>query len=398
MSTSKTTLVLALWMGFPNVACVAETPVPAPEWYACDDVEQHEGQAHPDAARYQGLVDGGLQLGAPAVSVAVISPDGLWLGSGGQADIAQGISAKSCHKYHVASTTKMLASTAALRLVEQGQFQLDDLAAEFLPSEVIGRVANLELTGSSGVTIRQLMQHTSGIPDYLTMGYFFDAFNFGLEPGSAAEELERIYGLDPWFEPGTDFEYSNANYLLLSLIIAETTGSPSHAAVYQYVTEPLGLDSTFARSEHPMGVVRGYGDLHGNGVLMDHTELTEAVMLGEGKLDGGFVSTASDLATLVRALAKGVLLSEESTSQMQDFLTYEPGEDDGPENGYGLGLARIETAYGGAIGHYGTVYPYQTLAFHFLEQDVTVVVTTNGTVGGVGDWLNSDAPYELLFE
>jgi CubicO group peptidase (beta-lactamase class C family) len=121
-------------------------------------------------------------------------------------------------------------------------------------------------------------------------------------------------------------------------------------------------------------------------------------MGGEGKLDGGLVSSPRDLAVLVRALAHGDLLGADATEQMQAFRPYGPDDREGIEDAYGLGLARIQTPYGPAVGHYGTVHPYQTLAFHLLDRDLTVALTANGYTGEVGDWINSEAPWSLVLD
>jgi D-alanyl-D-alanine carboxypeptidase len=374
-------------------ACAGPS-LPDPSFYDCDDTPLGARSDHPRAERNRRLVEDALELGTPGVSVAVIDTDGTWLGAGGLADLELGVEARPCHRWHVASTTKMLAATSALRLEEDGLLTLDAPAKRWLSPEVVEHVANV----ADGVTVRQLMAHTAGVPDYLTLGFFLDAFNGALQPSSAAEELERIHGAPADFEAGTDFEYSNANYLLLSLVLAEAAGMPAYDVVHEQVTEPLGLVDTLGRSEEPTALVRGYLDLHGDGTLIDFTDNTTAVMAGAGKLDGGFVSTPRDLAVLVRALAHGTLLGEASTEAMQSFRPYGPDDVSGIEDAYGLGLARVQTRYGPAIGHYGTVHPYQTVAFHLVEHDTTIVLAANGYVGDVGDWINSEAPFRLLFE
>ena len=368
---------------------------PRLEPLACDVGALGARADHPDAVRYQRLVDAALAHGSPAASVAVISVDGMWLGAGGVADLASDVPATPCHPFYVASTTKLFAASTTLRLVEQGVLALEDPARTHLPPEVVQRIPNL--AGPSGATVRDLLHHSSGVPDYLTFGYFLDVFNGGHEPGTAAEDLAWIHGHRPEFPVGTDFEYSNANYLLLSLVLSGAAGAPAYDLVHTQVTEPLGLLHTRGRSEGPGDVVRGYLDLHGDGTLVDQTSLTEAVMGGAGKLDGGLVSTPHDLALLVRALAHDTLLTPASGTAMRTFEDYGPGEDDGPEDGYGLGLARIATRHGAAVGHYGTVHPYLTLAFHFPERDTTIVLTVNAYTGELADWMDSEGPFDVLF-
>lgn len=382
----------ATWLALLT-AC-AGPALPDPTYYECDEDALGARDDHPSTARYQQVVEEALALGTPGVSVAVIDADGLWVGAGGAADLTQGVAARTCHSWHIASTTKMFAASALLRLAEQGRLDLDAPARWVLPVEVGEEVPNVR----EGVTTRQLLGHTSGIPDYLTLDYFLDAFNGSLEPRSAAQELESLHGRPAEFAPGGDYEYSNANYLLASLVLEEVTGQRAYDAVYEQVTLPLGLDGTRGRIDRPPALVRGYLDLHGNGVLIDFTDFTHAVMGGEGRLDGGLVGTPRDLAVMVRALAHGDLLGTDATAQMQAFRAYGPDDRDGIEDAYGLGMARIRTPYGPAIGHYGTVHPYQTLAFHLPTHDLTLAVTTNGYTGRVGEWLNSEAPWALLVE
>ena len=364
---------------------------PPPAQYDCTPTSTD----HPRAEAFQALVDAGLAAGSPAISAAVIDTDGVWLSAGGSADLGQDIDVDTCHRFYVASVTKMFASATALRLAEDGVWSLDDPARDYLPAEVVDKIANLDRdTPGGGATLAQLLQHTSGIPDYLTIDYFLAAFNGQLTGDAAADELRWAYGRDPWFDPGTDLAYSNANYLLLSLAMEQATGEAAYDTVRHHVLDPLQLTATDGRSDASRAIVRGYGDLHGNGRLMDHTELTEGVMLGAGKLDGGLVSTPHDVAQFLRAVAQGELLEEPSQTELTSFYDYEPGEDDGPEDGYSLGLARLDTPYGVAWGHYGGVYPFQSAAFHFPDHDVTAVVFASGFTSDVSDWINGAALFD----
>lgn len=378
----------------PLLLAACGPDLPAPETYACTPVEV---APHPRAARYRALVDEVLALGSPGVSAAVIDADGLWLGAGGHADLRQGISTETCHRFYVASTTKMLTAATFLRLQERGALDLDTPARDLLPDEHVDAIENLDRTGADAVTLRQLLQHTSGIVDYLSMGYFLAAFDGELAGATAEEELGWTHGRAAWHTPGGPYRYSNANYLLLSLALESVTGQPAYDVVHEAVLQPLGLDATAGRSTTEGAIVRGYADQHGRGVMVDHTVLTESVMGGAGKLDGGLVSTPADLATVTRALGSATWLGPDAMEEMLDWHVYPEDADEGLEDAYGLGLARIQTAYGPAFGHYGSVYPYQTLAFHFPERDTTVVVTANGFNEAVGDWLTGEAPYAMLF-
>jgi len=397
---SRRLSVYLAWLGSMSAGCV-DTDLPAPAWYACDPDDALGGvdpAAHPHAGRYQRIVDNGLELGVPAVSAAVISPEGTWVSAGGQVDIAQNISAETCHRFHIASVTKMYTAASTLRLVDRGPLSLDHAARRYLPNQVVDEIPNLSgQDGDGEATLRQLLQHTSGIPDYLRMSYFTDAFNLALEQGTAAEELEWVYGDSALFPPGTDLQYSNSNYLLLSLILGDVTGRSAYGVVHKEVSAPLGLNDTLGRSEAPRAVARGYADLHGTGQVVDHTELTTSVMGGAGKLDGGLVSTPLDTARFLDALMHGDVVDDTLLeSEMMNARSY-PRSDD-LETGYGLGLARLDTPYGEAWGHYGSVYPYQALAFYFPDHDTTVVVFLNGIVEGWDAWFLGPAVFAPALE
>lgn len=361
------------------------------EAYAC---EAPRLEPHPHEARYRRIIDEALALGAPAVSLAVVSPEGGWAGAGGTVDLALDVPAEVCHRYPVASVTKMFSATATLALADRGLVELDEPARSYLPDDITASVPAV----ADGATVRQLLHHTSGVPDYLGLGFFLDAFDGSLAPASAAESLRRIAGRPARFSPGSDFAYSNANYLLVALILAAVTDRSAWDVVHEQVIDPLDLQTTEGMSETSAAFARGYLDLHDNGVFVDETSMTRAVMSGPDKLDGGLLSTPLDVAAVLRALDRQSLLSADATAEMRAFLDYGPGEDDGIEDGYGLGLARIATPWGPAYGHYGTVHPYQTLAFHFPAHDTTVVLTTNGYSGAISDWMASDAPYAPLFD
>lgn len=367
--------------------------LPDPAYYSCDVDALGATPDHPHAERYQRVVDQLLDLGLPSVSVAVSSPDGLWVGAGGMADIEQGVALEPCDRFFVGSSSKMIAASAIMRLVEQGRLDLDAPAKVYLPAEVVAHIDQADQ-----VTIRQLLSHHTGIPDYVTPKYLMEGFNFSLEPWSASETLERyVYDQPALFAPDADWSYSNSNYLLLGLILEDITGLPAYDATRALVQDPLGMDGTAGGSEDPEALVRGYATLHGSWKMVDHTEATESVMGGPGKLDGGFVMPARDLAVLLDGLAHGGLLGADTLAEMTDF--YEGGDPGAPLSvGYGLGLIALETDWGPAWGHYGGVWPYSSLAFYFPDQDTSVVVELNAQLPEEIEALYDDTIFGLAFQ
>lgn len=157
--------------------------------------------------------------------------------------------------------------------------------------------------------------------------------------------------------------------------------------------DALGLSDTLPRSRDPQALVRGYASLAQSGALVDHS----AVMGGEGKLDGSLVSTPADLVAFMDALAQDDLISEESWAEMTDAhaISHPVAT---LASGYGLGLMELDTPWGPAWGHYGGVWPFTSLVFHFSEQDLTVAVITNAEVDGVLDLMHGEDILARLFE
>lgn len=379
---------VALLAVLPLSACVAED-LPPPSAYAC---EASQLPAHPLGDKFSRVVDDGLQLGVPAVGVAVETPEGLWLGAGGHADVAQDIGLAPCHRFYVGSATKVVTAAAILRLVDDGVLSLDDPAKRHLPSDLVDRIENLDR-----VTLRQLLRHETGIPEYVQADYLLEAFNFSLQPLSGRETLETyIYDAPADFAPGAEWAYSNSNYLLLGIVLETVTGRPAYDALRELVLAPLGLDGTTGRSENGDALVRGYTTLR-SGAIADHSEATRRVMGAPGKLDGGLLMPPGDLAQLLAGLFDGELLSEAALAEMTTLRRPQSTEV-ALADGYGLGLMSLDTRWGPAYGHYGGVWPFTTAAFHFPDHDTTVVVELNALPEGLDDWIYTEAVFAPVLD
>ncbi len=205
-------------------ACAAEATAPLAETAV-------ESDDRP--ARSQGVLVDGLEDGAPGCSAAVgVEGAVVWVGARGVADIATGAELTTDSAFDIASVSKQFTATAVLLLVDRHQLALDDTLAT--------HVAGLP-PWAAGVTIGQLMHQTSGIPDY--MGLLEDA-GFTLTDrttnADALKALGAVTELD--FEPGTAFEYSNSNYVLLAEIVERTARQPLSAFLSTRIFLPLELD------------------------------------------------------------------------------------------------------------------------------------------------------------
>ncbi len=279
----------------------------------------------------------------------------------GLAELENATPAQVDDLYRIGSITKPFVATVILQLVGEGEVGLDDPIANYLPDEVVNRVANADTA-----TVRQMLQMTSGIYSYTESDAFDDAtLDNPSYAWSAAETIEFIYDETADFEAGTDYYYSNSNYNLAQMIIESVTGESLADNLQTRIFAPLGMDTCYLETPNvfAQNIVRGYS-LYDN--FEDVTEINDGVGLG----DGGIVCTAEDLAKFPAGLVDG-LLSDEMLEQMLDTV------DDGDGGSYGLGIGYDDTEFGFVLGHDGATSGFQSTMQYLVDEDLVVVVLTN---------------------
>lgn len=349
---------------------------------------------HPNEAKYQNLINKILETGVPGVSMTVITPDGAWSGTGGKADLKNDIDMSPFHILRIGSFSKVFCSATILKLQDEGKLNINDKASKYIPAEIADEIPNGNL-----VTIKQLLNHTSGIPDYLNLKTILGILNLSVVKLSAEENLETIYGKKPDFAPGTDSYYSNSNYLLLSLIIKYVSGKNANEVVFEKLVQPLGLHNIYQSNNFPSTMSRGYFDVHDDGKVIDRTEIDNNAVGGQDMLDGGIMANSYDMAVFLTSLMEGDILSAGSLSQMETFedITQDLGPDLSHLKQYGLGLMKVQTDHGIAIGHYGTVHCFNSLAYYFPDQKVTVAIIRNGDSARSKKFFESKELFNYLF-
>lgn len=307
-----------------------------------------------------------LEAGPVAgLSIAVVRDGRVVYARGhGSADMAAGRATTHETVYVAASVTKMLTSLAALTLVRDGRLDLGGTLGELLPSHPIPEWAQ-------GVTLRQMLDHTSGLPDLVR-----DAQDRWLATGQPLEpawvlEWLRFRRLD--FEPGTRWSYSNTGFYLVGLIIEATSGRPYGDYVREAVALPLGLDDTFLCDDGLLPERRTVGYEPGDdGLTVSSNYETTGVKTGFGAA-GGFCSTAVDLASLPQALAESQLLPDALLTLFRSPTTLA----DGATVDYGLGV-RLGSLDGHALwGHTGGSSSTWAVVAHYPESSTTVATMVN---------------------
>ncbi|MFE0044205.1 serine hydrolase domain-containing protein [Streptomyces albireticuli] len=253
--------------------------------------------------------------------------------------------------FRMGSNTKTFVATVMLQLVGEGKVRLNDTVDHWLPGVV-------DANGNDGkrITVRQLLQHTSGLPDYdeslPILGeeefkkHRFDRY----EPRQLVDMALRK---KPLFAPGDGWSYSNTGYVLAGMIVEKATGRHWSEEVRTRITEPLGLTHTYSAGDRtglPRPSARAYQQFKPGGPLLDSTELS----MSWGSSAGDLVTTSDDLTRFWQSLLGGKLLKPAQLREMQRTV---PAPDDRGNlvQEAGLGVFKTALSCGGDYwGHGGT--------------------------------------------
>lgn len=280
----------------------------------CSPLFSDSSSKHPKASAYQAILNKYVDKGLPGVVLLIHDSNGLWIGAAGKADIKEGIPMSPCTVSKVASITKMFTGVLIMKLVEQGKIDLDARVSKYLPENKIKKVKN-----ASESTVRQLMNHTSGIYDIITdQGFYLAVLNNAAHNWEPEELLKYAEKKEPYFAPGKDCFYSNTNFLLLSMILNEVTTKPHSQLMHDYIFQPLDLKHTYYFWHDPLpgNTAQGYFDLYNNGTICNVSNYNT----GSGNGYGGIYADVYDLMKFIEALlVKKTLLSQQSLNQMLVF-------------------------------------------------------------------------------
>ncbi|WP_416973742.1 serine hydrolase domain-containing protein [Streptomyces sp. 4F14] len=309
--------------------------------------------------------------GAVGVHAEVVSPGARDSASAGTAALNTGRPMPRDGRFRIGSATKTFTATVVLQLVGEGRLSLEDTVERWLPGVVRGN-------GNDGgrITVRQLLQHTSGIPD---AGPDIPALN-----SAAGYRAERLRTYTPeevvrlaLRHPHSDarWSYSNTNYLLAAMIIHKVTGRSWAREVTDRIIRPLDLRGTSTPGTFPFlprPHARGYATF-GTGTRTDVTDLDASMAVGSGSI----ISTAYDLNRFHAALLGGRLLAP---AQLDAMTTTMPVPELGA--GYGLGLAELPLPCGGSyFGHRGELLGYVAWSGATRDGTRTAAVYVTSEVG-----------------
>jgi D-alanyl-D-alanine carboxypeptidase len=302
------------------------------------------------------------------VLAEVRSAGRVWRGAGGVAELGTSRPLPLAGRFRAGSITKSFVATVVLQLVGEGRIALDDPSGEWLPGLV---------PGGDRITIRHLLQHTSGIVDYGESERFRRLYGtteaiVGMRhrTWSPPELLALIAGQPSLVEPGSSWAYSSTNYLLLGLVIERVTGNSYGTEIERRILRPLELRDTempganpYITGPHLHGYLRGGHQASVDITVFDHTFAGAA---------GEIVSSTTDLNEFYGALMTGRLLAPAQLTEMRTVRAAGHGF------AYGLGIATRQLPDGTTLwGHNGGTFGFETFSWTTGRGDrqVTVAVT-----------------------
>ena len=314
----------------------------------------------------------------PGATIGVALADGSSFGLAvGVSDRTANAPMKASDRMLAGSVGKTFAAAVALQLVKEGKIGLDYKISKYLGREKwFSRLPN-----ANDITVRQLMNHTSGLVRY----EFKEAFtkNLSADPDKVwkpAELISYIFDTKAPFEAGKGWDYSDTNYIVLGMIIEKVTGKKFYDLAKKQVLGPLKLHNTFPSDRHRIpGLIQGYA-----GPNNPFGGKDEMISGGRFAINpqfewtgGGYVSTSEDLARWAKAMYEGKAFDASMLPQMLDGVSAPML---GRETKYGLGVIIRPTALGTTYGHSGFFPGYMTDMMYFPEQKIAVAVQVNTSV------------------
>jgi D-alanyl-D-alanine carboxypeptidase len=309
-----------------------------------------------------------IAAGIPGAVVEIETPRWTWTSAAGKASPITGEPAQPGMRFLIASVSKTFTSVSVQKLAEEGKLSLDDPISRWLTADLVKRIPN-----GDKITVRQLLDHTSGIADYNEDSINTEEYQNPDVPVPYQTGLEQGIKASPLFTPGTNFTYSNVNYILLTLIIDKAAGVPYEDYVTRNIFVPAGMDDTFIQETNHIPGPHMTASMPGaNGTFIDFSNLYVQFDRGAGDI----VSTTSDLNRFHRALREGRLIGKSSLAAME-----KPTPQSG-RTGYGLGYATeiIAPANLTVQGHTGG-YPGSFTFWYYLPEKDTYVTFNVNSIG-----------------
>lgn len=291
--------------------------------------------------------------GPPSATAIVQRGPSLRVHAFGVAAVGEPARPRKNDYMRIASVAKAFSGAVALSLADAGVLSLDDTIGQRLPGQPVAWHA---------VTLRQLLGHTSGLPDFTQSESFREAVSRSLAVAPPPAVLLSFVADEPLnFTPGTQYLYSNSDNIAVGLMVEAATGESYEEALRVHVAKPLRLSRTSlpAGPEVPPPLIHGY-EFSDDGTPED---LTEIFASGWAWASGGIISTPADLNRFIRGYVGGRLFGRKMRAQQRRWVPFAGSEPPGPgTNSAGLALFRYRTRCGTVLGHTGNTFGFTQFA------------------------------------
>lgn len=323
--------------------------------------------------KYQAILDKYVEKGLSGVAVTVHAPKDIWTGASGYSKVENKVKLTACDPQYSASIQKSLTAAVTLQLIHEGKLEFGTKIDRFLSEEIKGYIPNYDK-----ITVEHLLLHTSGLHDVIEEAFVNDLLSDPMASYTSEELLAYVKDPGPLADPGVIHYYSDANYILLSIIIDSITGSHIKA-VEDRILGPLNMCSSSYHNidyPHPQGLVDSYWESPIEGSFQNVSDIQNHItqqILGSD----GLLTNSTDLDIFIRSLFKGNLLSAEMKEKIKTIKVKNENEN-WLNDHYGYGLMFIfDGDNGDWIGHSGMHIGAASYTYYNPKYDISISAMTN---------------------
>ena len=324
---------------------------------ACSSPLHAASATHAEVAHYAGklLADNYTGDGAGAAILVTRGDEVLFRGARGLADVKAHRALTPDDVFRIGSVSKQFAAAGLLTLVESGKVALEDPLSKYLPG----------FPNAQHITVRQLLNHTSGVKSYTSIASIIDGpMDKDL---STAQLIATFQDAKPDFAPGEDWAYNNSGYVLVGAVIEAASGQPWHEYLRSALFEPLGLSHTGYGGDPRAARLQVHGYSQDDGKFVAPRDISMTVPHAAGAL----LSTVDDLMKWNRALHEGRVLKSTSYAQMM------APTGKAIDHNYGFGIEQDAVRGQATLGHSGGIFGFASMLSYVQGPDVSVVVLQN---------------------
>lgn len=328
-------------------------------------------QADRKESKYQGLLKKYVRKGLPGLIVLIQDKNNMIIADYGYSNIETRTPISSSNIFYSASIGKTYCATAIMLLEQEGKLNISDKIMNYLPENIWGKLQN-----GSEITIKHLLNHTSGIPN-IDFNRNFLSYVLNNPFNYKRSDVLRFIIEDTTKQTFLKYSYSSSNYELLTLIIDSL--AKDHADIYtKNIIQNINLNHTYYKNEKgyptPPNLVECYTENYNNDQLVNISSINNyltSILTGSD----GILASIQDYYFFFNSLLTGKIVNETELNRMQDWIPINSNKF------CGLGLLKMNTKHGYCIGNEGDAFGEALDIWYFPSSEVTIVAATNVGTG-----------------